>query len=295
MKSKVISIITPSYNQEDFIAKTLESVLKQDGDFYIDYIIFDAVSKDASVEVIKKYENLLKENCDVIEKNSLKYFVSRDKNFLFNKCRGISYRWFCEKDSGQSEAINKGFKLAIGDVVAWLNSDDFYLDGVLKYVVKIFEEKNCDILYGKAIAHDEKGKELWNYPLPDLNLYILMNKKTMVPQPSIFFKRSLFLNHGYLRQDLHYCMDYELLLRFLMNGARVEKLDKNLSIQTYHDASKSCAQPEKFTIERKKLLSEYKARMGLATKLQVWKFRFKYKYIPSLLKIIGLKAARQNK
>jgi len=288
VKNKIISIITPSYNQEKFIARTLESVLKQEGNFYLDFIIFDAVSKDSSVEIIKKYEKLLQENCDLLEKDSLKYFVSKNVDFVFNKCLGISYRWFCEKDGGQSEAINKGFKLAVGDVVAWLNSDDYYLDGVLEIVAQKFHLKNLDILYGKAIACDENQKELWNYALPDLNLYILMNKKTMIPQPSIFFKRSLFEQYGYVRQDLHYCMDYELLLRFLLNNANVKKIDQNLSIQTYHDSSKSCSQPEKFLIERSEINREYRNKMGLAKKLQIWKFRFKYKYIPSLMRWIGL-------
>jgi glycosyltransferase involved in cell wall biosynthesis len=294
VKNKIISIVTPSYNQEKFIARTLESVLKQEGNFYLDFIIFDAVSKDGSVEIIKKYENLLKENCTVIEKNSLKYFIAKDKNFAFNKCLGISYRWFCEKDGGQSEAINKGFKLAVGDVVAWLNSDDYYLDGVLEIVAQNLHLKNLDILYGKAIACDENQKELWNYPLPDLNLYILMNKKTMIPQPSIFFKRSLFERYCYVRQDLHYCMDYELLLRFLLNNANVKKINQNLSVQTYHDSSKSCSQPEKFLIERSEINREYRNKMGLVKKLQIWKFRFKYKYIPSLMRWIGLSLPCHN-
>ena len=286
MTNKIISIVTPSYNQAQFVARTIESVLTQSGDFYLDFIIFDAVSKDDSVEIVKKYEKLLSENCDIVEKDSLKYFVAKDKNFAFNKCLGISYRWFCEKDSGQSDAINKGFKLAVGDVTAWLNSDDYYLEGALNEVENSFKANDCDILYGKAIARDQDQKELWNYPLPDLNLYILMNKRTMVPQPSVFFKKFLFEKYGLLRQDLHYCMDYELLVRFLFNDARAKKIDKNLSVQTYHDASKSCSQPEKFIIERDQITHFYRSKMTLAKKWQIWKFRFKYKYVRALMKIL---------
>src|SRR3990170_2770087 len=112
-KAPKITIVTPSYNQGRFIEETIKSVLSQEGGFYIEYLIMDGGSTDNSVEVIKKYDRLLKEGRWPV------------------KCLGITYSWASEKDKGQSDAINKGFRQARGDYIAWLNSDDTYEPGAI--------------------------------------------------------------------------------------------------------------------------------------------------------------------
>jgi glycosyltransferase involved in cell wall biosynthesis len=130
MNKAIITVVTPSYNQGRFIEETVQSVLMQEGNFYIDYIIIDGASTDNSAVVIKKYETLLQENCRTIEKFGLKWYARGERNekkFRWNNCLGISYRWLSEKDNGQVDALKKGFRLARGDIYCWLNSDDIYI------------------------------------------------------------------------------------------------------------------------------------------------------------------------
>ena len=123
----LVSIITPSYNQAAYLEQTILSVLNQDHP-RIEYIVVDGASTDGSVEIIKKYES------------KLAYWVS-------------------EKDRGQADAINKGFARATGEIIAWLNSDDYYLPGAVNAAVKVFEERSDVVLvYGNMLAVDEHGK-----------------------------------------------------------------------------------------------------------------------------------------
>lgn len=287
-QGKIISIVTPSFNQANFISKTIESVLTQEGNFYIDYIILDGLSSDNSVEIIKNFEQLLKDNSKIKKINHLEYYIKNNEHFKLNQCLGISYRWLSKKDHGQSDAINQGFKLATGQVVAWLNSDDYYLNNALKITMDCFDKQKCDIVYGKAIAVDISGTTLWNYNLPNVNLYIFLNKKVTIPQPSIFFKRNLITKFGGLREDLHYCMDYELLVRFLFHNVKFAPINFNLSVQTYHQDSKSCSASEKFLIERATIINDYRKKFNIFQKLLIWKYRWIYKYYPYLLKLLKI-------
>ena len=131
--NNIISIITPSLNQGQFIEQTIKSVLFQAGNFYIDYIIVDGGSIDNSIDIIKKYDLLIKNN---------KYSI---------KCYGIKFRWFSKKDKGQTNALNKGFKMANGDICAWINSDDWYEKDVFQFIIKKFEENlEIDLIYGNC-------------------------------------------------------------------------------------------------------------------------------------------------
>lgn len=108
--NNVISIVTPSFNQGRFLEQTINSVITQEGDFYIDYIVADGGSTDNSVAIIKKYDDLIK-----------------SKEFIC-QCRGIEFSWWSQKDNGQPEALNNAFGRAKGDILAWINSDDYYND-----------------------------------------------------------------------------------------------------------------------------------------------------------------------
>lgn len=191
----VISIITPSFNQGGYIAETIESVLTQEGDFTLDYLIIDGGSDDDSVSIIKHYERLLAEGG------------------IATKCRGIRYRWFSENDSGQAEALMKGFHLAEGEILAWINSDDVYLPGTLNVVSQWFRDNpESALFYGAAHYTDESGKIIGRYPTEKFDLKKLAYFNFFC-QPSTFFRRNVFENVGGLDDSLNYAMDYDLFIR----------------------------------------------------------------------------------
>ncbi len=240
ISNNVISVITPSYNQVEFISDTIRSVLSQKGEFYIDYIIMDAGSTDNSVSVIKSYESLLKNDSDTVMSGGLTYHVSRNPNASLNRCLGISYRWTSEKDRGQSHAINKGLAVSKGDIITWLNSDDRYTqDDVCGRIFQEFMKyQNRFVFFGGAIAVDENNKELWRHLPGQVTLYSLLYREG-VAQPSIFFRREVVNSVGLLNEELHYFMDYDFWFRFLFAGYRFYRIDQFIAVQKYHGKSKS--------------------------------------------------------
>jgi glycosyltransferase involved in cell wall biosynthesis len=123
MNTDIITIVTPSYNQGEFIEETIQSVLLRKGNFYLDYILMDGGSSDSSLEIIKKYGKLLAKNCQIRE-----YAGSQ-----WHNCLAIGCRWQSQTDNGQVDALKKGFRIAKGDIYGWLNSDDIYVNpGVLQ-------------------------------------------------------------------------------------------------------------------------------------------------------------------
>lgn len=191
----VFSIVTPSYNQGEFLAETIESVISQEGDFAIDYVIVDGGSTDSSVEIIKNYDRILKER---------KWSIS---------CRGISFNWLSEKDRGQSHALAKGFRLAGGEIFAWLNSDDIYLPGALQTVTAYFSEHpDTGLLYGDAHYCDTAGVVIGRYRTDDFE-FDKLAWFNFICQPSAFFPRDVFEAVGGLDETLNFAMDYDLWIR----------------------------------------------------------------------------------
>ncbi|MBP8689293.1 glycosyltransferase [Patescibacteria group bacterium] len=138
-----ISIITTNYNTDKYLEQTIKSVLSQKGDFNLEYIITDGESKDGSLDIIKKYDKEVKSG-------------KWGKN--------IEFRYLSEKDKGQSEGINKGLKIATGDIVAFLNADDLYTKNALNIVVEYFKQHpDCMWLTGYCRIIDENGKEIRKY------------------------------------------------------------------------------------------------------------------------------------
>lgn len=190
-----VSIITPSYNQGEFIAETIVSVLSQPGDFYLDYLIMDGGSTDDSVEIIKKYEELLESGAWPIA------------------CRGIAYRWSSGKDGGQADALNKGFALAKGEILGWLNSDDTYLPGaVTKAVEHLIAHPASVMVYGNAHYTDRGGIVTGSYPSEKFSLKRLA-ENCFICQPAGFFRKAALIEVGGLDSNLQASMDYELWIR----------------------------------------------------------------------------------
>lgn len=186
-----ISIVTPSYNQVQFIERTIASVLSQTGDFQLEYIIVDGVSKDGSVDIIKR-------------------LADQDSRI----------RWISEPDHGQSDAINKGLRLATGDIVAFLNSDDVYLSGALQSVVETFRNQKVQWVYGRCQIINESDQKIikpvtWYKNLAGMFYhYWLLLIMNYISQPAVFWRRAMLNQLGYLKADEHLVMDYELWCRF---------------------------------------------------------------------------------
>ncbi len=221
MALRLVSIITPSYNQARYLEQTLRSVLEQDYP-HIEYIVIDGASTDGSVDLIKKY------------------------------ARRLAY-WVSEKDSGQAEAINKGLARAAGEIVAWLNSDDFYLPGAVTAAVKAFEaHPQAGLIYGDTVAVDEKG-EFIHFPryaqwtLEDLLTFHILG------QPAVFMRRSVLLEAGFLDPSFHFLLDHHLWIRMAALAPMVY-LPQRWAAGRFHESAKNVAQAERFGEEAFRIL-----------------------------------------
>lgn len=216
-----ITIVTPSYNQAEFIEETIASILSQEGDFFLDYIIMDGGSTDDSVDIIKKYESLL---------SSGEWPV---------KCRGIEYRWVSARDGGQSDAINKGFAKARGEILGWLNSDDLYYPGTLQRVAELDWQKT-DLCYGKGMWISRFGDEILSYPVFPPDKYALYCECTLC-QPAVFFSRAMYSRVGALSTRYHCAFDYEYWMRTAMSGVRTQYIPELLAKSRMYAQNKSAS------------------------------------------------------
>ena len=227
---KTLSIVTPSYNQGQFIEETIRSVLFQKGHFYIDYIIMDGSSQDNSVDIIKKYEHLLRENCRILEKDGLKYYTKIKDDFQWNRCRGISYRWKSEKDNGQVHALKKGFKLAKGDIYSWLNSDDIYINaGVLHKVCNYFnEDPSLELLSGDGPFISRTGEEMKLHHVDRIDLKELLYLDYHILQPSSFFHKNIY-RENLLDEKFTCAFDADFFIGLLYKGVNYKKVNDRLA------------------------------------------------------------------
>ncbi|MDD2582047.1 MAG: glycosyltransferase family 2 protein [Desulfuromonadaceae bacterium] len=216
----VISIITPSYNQGAFLAETIESVIAQEGDFAIDYIIVDGGSSDNSVDIIKNYDARL---------HNGEWPV---------KCQGITYRWVSERDSGQTDAMMKGFRMASGDIYAWLNSDDTYLPGALQAAFAFLHaHPDTGLMYGDAHYVDSSGAGISSYHTEEFDLTRLASAN-IICQPAAFFRRDSFETVGGLDGTLHFAMDYDLWIR-IGRSFPCRRVPRPLATYRLHETSKT--------------------------------------------------------
>jgi glycosyltransferase involved in cell wall biosynthesis len=181
-----ISIITPSFNQAAFLEETIRSVLLQNYP-NLEYIIIDGGSNDGSVDIIRKYEPWL------------------------------SY-WVSEPDEGQGDALNKGFKICSGDIVAWLNSDDYYWPNVLNRISKVFhKDSSLGLVFGDIQIRNNFGK--LSGPIGFRNIPSRMLQWLEIPfQPASFLRTSLIRQIGAIDHSFHYVLDVEILLRAMANA-----------------------------------------------------------------------------
>ena len=226
----LVSIITPSFNQASYLEQTILSVLSQD-DPCIEYIVIDGGSTDNSAEIIKKYESKL------------------------------AY-WISEKDNGQADAINKGFARATGDVIAWLNSDDYYLAGAVSSAVKVFDANpEVVLVYGNMLAVDKHGKTFNTLNYKQLTLEDLLCFQ-IIGQPAVFMRRSALEN---LRLDsaFHFLLDHYLWIQIAQRG-KILHADQTWAAARYHAEAKNRAKAAEFGREAFRILENVKQDENLA-------------------------------
>jgi len=176
----LVSVVTPSLNQKEFIEETIKSVLSQDYP-NIEYIVMDGGSTDTTVDVLRKYSHQIK--------------------------------WLSEPDAGQADAVNKGFKMAAGPILGWLNSDDTYNPGVVRTVVNHFiANPGMVMLYGDAYFIGEEGQIVGKYPSEHFNPERL-HETCFICQPTVFMRREIVEKVGLLDVHLETCMDYDYWIR----------------------------------------------------------------------------------
>ena len=208
LKYPKISIVTPSYNQGQYIEETILSVLGQNY-HNLEYIIIDGGSTDNSVEIIKKYE------------------------------KQLTY-WISEKDTGQSHAINKGFEMATGEILGWLNSDDLYMPNILHYIAVSIQKSGSGIYFGNCIHFKEnKRVETWGSDVLSASNSAPLEQIDFIIQPSSFWTNDVWKKNKELNENIHFGFDWEWFLRAKRNDVKFFPLEKCLSMYRFHLLHKS--------------------------------------------------------
>ena len=220
-----ITIVTPSYNQGQYLEETIQSVL---GQCYpnLEYIIMDGGSTDNSVEIIRKYE------------------------------KHLAY-WVSGPDGGQSTAINTGFARSTGDILAWLNSDDTYLPGALRFAAEQIDVRQPEMLFGNCVhlregtAYCQGSDIVWMHRVLDLG------QISYIVQPSAFWTRSAWEKTGHLRDALVYSMDWDWFLRARQVGISFRPVQRYLSRYRLHSEHKTNAGGQERRAELAAIYEEY--------------------------------------
>ena len=191
-----ISVITPSFNQGEFIGHTLASVASQSHPAH-EHLVFDGGSSDSTLEVLQ--------------------------------AAGTGVCWQSKPDNGQADAVNQGLTAASGEIIAWINSDDIYYSGAFAQVVEAFiADPELDVLYGQADHLSREGEPYEDYPTAEWDPELLPYTCYLC-QPAVFFRRRVIDRVGLLNENLHYCMDYEYWLRLADAGCRFGYLKQKLA------------------------------------------------------------------
>jgi glycosyltransferase involved in cell wall biosynthesis len=228
MSTPKVSIVTPSFNQAAFLPHTLQSVRAQDYP-NLEHVIVDGGSTDGSVDILRAAPNI---------------------------------RWVSEPDDGQVDAINKGFAMATGEILAWLNSDDTINRDAVRTAVAALDRTGADLVYGDLDIVDEAGTVIRKFYGVPHDFRVLLYGIDYIGQQTVFFRRQLLEKSGPLRKEYDNAFDYELWLRMAQHGrfAHVPGLRGQIR---KHAAAKSIARAERTWDDTDKLRAEYWDRGGL--------------------------------
>lgn len=208
----LVSIVTPSFHQDRYIEETIRSVLAQDYPD-IEYLIVDGGSTDHTVNIIRKYEDKLA-------------------------------AWVSEPDRGQTDAINKGFACAKGDILAWINSDDTYEPGAVSAAVKYLQEHpDTGMVYGDCNYIDESGDVIGKFNAAQTDYRLLRRGYTHIPQQTMFFRASLWKQIGPLDPSFYFAMDYDLWTR-IARRSQIKYIPQTWANFRLHTSGKTIAADE---------------------------------------------------
>lgn len=241
----LVTIVTPSFNQGEFIEETIQSVLDQDYP-NIEYIVMDGGSTDGTLEILKKYKQKLV--------------------------------WHSGPDKGQADAINKGFQQAQGEIWAWINSDDVYLPGAVRAAVDYFDaHPDVAMVYGEGYHMGRNGEITERYYTEPFDFQRLA-EICYVCQPTTFFRAEAIHYVGYLDASLHYCMDYDLWIR-LAESFRIGYLNQYLAKSRLYEETKTLG--SRVAVIRETLRC-VKMRFGTVPARWIWAYAhiFLNEYLP---------------
>jgi glycosyltransferase involved in cell wall biosynthesis len=217
-----LTVITPSFNQARYLRRTIESVLSQDV-LGLQYLVFDAGSRDGSVEILREYDGRLTATV--------------------------------EPDAGQADAVNKGLRAAEGEIIGWLNSDDVYCPGACARALAVFRERpDVEVVYGEADHIDEDDNLIEPYYTEAFN-YERLKDVCFLCQPAVFFRKSVVDQYGLLQTSLRYCMDYEYWLRILADRPP-HFLESKLAQSRLHAETKTLGSKEAVHREMLEMLAD---------------------------------------
>jgi glycosyltransferase involved in cell wall biosynthesis len=266
-----ISIITTNYNTDKYLEETIKSVLSQKGNFDLEYIITDGGSADKSLDIIKKYNQEVKDD---------------------KWGKKVTYKYISEKDRGQSDGINKGLKMATGDIVAFLNADDVYTQNSLNKVVNYFKDNpECMWLTGFCRIIDENNKQIKKYitkyknrKLKNFSFEQLLIEDC-ISQPATFWKRELLNEVGYIDESLHFAMDQDLWARF----ARIYQLhliEEYLAAFRFTSDTKTGSSVDETLKESRLVAQRYTKRKWVLSRQWISNLKriFVYKYLAKIFR-----------
>ncbi|MFN2197138.1 MAG: glycosyltransferase family 2 protein [Anaerolineales bacterium] len=217
----LVSIITPSFNQAPYLEYTIQSVLRQEYP-HLEYLVIDGGSTDGSLAILEKYA-------------------------------GRFAWWVSEADHGQAEAINKGFRRAKGEIIAWLNSDDLYLPGAIhQAVAALHQNPEADMVFGDALTIDSTGKPLNELRFGDWGLEEF-KKFRMICQPAVFMRRKALPPDNLLDESYHFMLDHQLWLN-IASRHPVRHAPALWAAARHHPQAKNAAQAARFSAETLRLL-----------------------------------------
>ena len=201
-----VSVITPSFNSAEFVEDAIQSVARQHG-VPVEHIVVDGASSDGTVDILKRYGGM---------------------------------QWISERDRGQSDAINKGFLRSTGDLVGWLNADDYYLPGALETIACAAKyHPEADVIYGDCVFVDRDGKILRSKVEHEFDRAVLMYFGCYIPSTSTFFRRRVIESGLLLDCDYRVCMDFEYFARLAHQGFRFHYVPHVIAAFRWHGSNVS--------------------------------------------------------